>query len=100
MAQVTIQSPADADGTFTQDTSAYPTVTFSCPLTSTDVVAVNILLPDGATAVVAPDVTGAITGLTAAAPSRVYIGGPTYQLVRTNHASAVGIYADFGSRRV
>ncbi len=100
MAQITVQAPADADGTFLQDSSGYPTVTFSSPLTSTDVVAVNILLPDGATAVAAPDVTGAITGLTATVPSRVYIGGPTYQLVRTNHASAIGIYCDFGSRRV
>lgn len=100
MAQITIQAPANSNGTFTQETSGYPFVTFSCPLTATDAVAVNVILPDGNSAVVAPDVTGAITGLTAAVPSRVFVGGPTYQLVRTNHATAVGIYVDLGSRRV
>lgn len=100
MAQLTIQPPANADGTFTLETSAYPTVTFSSPLTATDAVAVKIVLPDGNAAVVAPDVNGVITGLTAAVPSRVYPGGPTYQLVRTNHATAIGIYADLGSRYV
>ena len=100
MAQLTIQSPANADGTFTLDTSSYPQVTFSSPLTGADVVAVKIVLPDGAAAVAAPDINGVITGLAAAAPSRVYVGGPTYQLVRTLHASVVGIYADLGSRVV
>jgi hypothetical protein len=100
MAQLTIQAPANAGGTFFQDTGSYPNVTFSCPLTSTDAVAVNIFLPDGLAPVPAPDVTGAITGLTAAVPSRVYVGGPTYVLVRTNPATVIGIYADFGSRRV
>lgn len=100
MTQLTIQSPADANGTFYLDTSAYPFVTLTSPLTSTDAVAVAVFLPDGATAAPYPDVTGSIAGLTASVPSRVYAGGPQLVLTRSNHASAIGIYADLGSRKV
>ncbi len=100
MSQITIQSPANANGTFYCVSEGYPFVVFSCPLTSTDVVLVSVALPDGLSPVVAPDVNGVITGLDASNPSRVYFGGPNYVLTRTNHASAVGIYADLGSRRV
>jgi hypothetical protein len=99
VSQLTVKAPTDADGDFTLDTAAYPVVTISAPLTNADTVAVGVFLPDGNTAVVATDVNGVITGLTAAVPSRVYPGGPTYVLTSTTTADT-GIYADFGSRRV
>jgi hypothetical protein len=99
LSQLTVKAPTDADGDFTLDTAAYPVVTISAALTNADTVTVSVYLPDGNTAVVAADVTGAVAGLTAAVPSRVYVGGPTYVLTSTTTADT-GIYADFGSRRV
>lgn len=99
MSQLTVKAPTHADGAFILDTAAYPVVTISAPLTNADTVAVAVFLPDGNTAVVAADVNGVTTGLTASKPSRVYTGGPTYVLTPTTSADT-GIYADFGSRRV
>lgn len=100
MSQYTIQAPADADGTFYCDTGPYPFVTFSSPLTGADAVLVSIAIPEASVPLGAPDVNGTITGLDSSNQTRVYIGGPIYMLTRTGHASAVGIYADYGSRRV
>jgi hypothetical protein len=82
-----------------QETSAYPYVTFSAPL-SADTISVKIFLPDGQSAVLANDVNGVNTGLSSTHPSRTYFGGPTYALEISGTDDGASLYCDFGSRTV
>lgn len=87
-------------GSVTVDTSSYPYVTFSSPLSGGDTVTIKVFLPDGQTAPVANDINGVNTGLSGANPVRVFYGGPTYLLTKVGVASTAPLYADFGTRMV
>jgi hypothetical protein len=110
--QVTLNDPSAAGFDFTAanvtiswagaaylDTSGYPFVTFSAPLSS-DTISVKVFLPDGQSAVLANDVNGVNTGLSSTHPSRTYFGGPTYALEISGTDDGASLYCDYGSRAV
>lgn len=99
MSQITLVEPQKAGTTVLQETGNYQYVTFSAPaLAGGETCSVSVAVPDGLTNVVAKDVNGTATGLTASNPTRTFFGGPTYSLVLSATASNCGLYADFGGR--
>lgn len=99
MSQITLVSPQTAGTTVNQDTQAYQYVTFNAPgLAGGETCSVSVHVPDGNTDVVAKDVNGSTSGLTASNPVRTYFGGPNYKLVLSSTAGNCGLYADFGGR--
>lgn len=93
MATIQNIAPTTASATVTVGCENYERVTFAASvLATTETVAVNVLLPDGVTAVPAMDTAGAITGLTATNGTRTYYGGADYQLVKSATAGNCGVY--------
>ena len=82
------------------NTSAYPYVVFSSPLSGGDTVTVKVVLPDSMSAVVADDINGVRTGLSGTNPARIFFGGATYRLTKVGAGSTASIYADFGTKEV
>jgi hypothetical protein len=94
MATVQVIAPITGSSTVTSpSTLNYERVVFAASvLATTESVIVNVVLPDGVSVAVAPDVNGVYTGLTATNPVRTYFGGPEYQLVKASTAGACGVY--------